>query len=100
MTEQEAKRIALFILHHYKTLPFEKRIKSSLPKYLYDEVITFQNNCPLCELFCYVGEKIGRHCDGCPLFYPSCNNFSDEFLENNIKLIKEWGCKNETGIKR
>jgi len=89
MTKQEAKMLALEILRYYKTQPLMRRYKMALPDRLLNIIKMFHNYCPLCELFCQ-NPRDFKHCKGCPLIFPHCNDVNDEALQKNIKLIQAW----------
>ena len=89
MTKQEAKLIALDKLRIYAILPIALRKVEFLSAPLQDQIKSFHNKCPLCELFCS-DPNDGYHCGDCPLICPDCNRVDAESLQNNIKLLRKW----------
>jgi len=92
LTKREAKDIALEKLQWYYRLHLVYREIRFLPPELIAKIERLHNHCPLCELFCVPNPEDGKHCGGCPLTSPDCNNRSDEKLQANIKLIEAWEC--------
>jgi len=91
MTKQEAKALALEKLCCYDMQPnFYYRRHEYLPDRIQEKTKHLHNYCPLCELFCVPNPENGKHCGGCPLTPPSCNDVSDEALEDNILRLKAW----------
>jgi len=90
MTKQEAKTIALEKLRYYETHPLISREWENMPDHLIEKITSFHNHCPLCELFCVKNPEDGKHCGGCPLTPPTCNDYSDTALQNNIAILEAW----------
>jgi hypothetical protein len=89
MTKQEAKKIALEKLCYYEKMPSMQRLIKNLPNYIKEKVLSFHNNCSLCELFCHKPVN-GKRCGDCPLTCPDCSNYTDEYLKKNINILETW----------
>jgi len=91
MTKKKAKALALEKLEYCTRISLSARDDlRSLPFSIYRQVKKLWNHCPLCQLFCIENPEDGKHCGGCPLTPPSCNDRSDEALQNNITILQAW----------
>ena len=92
MKKKTARALALEKLEYFTRISLSARKSSikTLPWSIWVRIKKLHNYCPLCELFCVENPKDGKHCEGCPLTPPFCNDHSDTALRNNIALLKVW----------